>query len=118
MSQKDSIIKHRSFKHLTAFQRGQIEALLMQNLSKTKIAEQGGIARSTLYEELKRDTVPQLKSDLTSYKCYFSLTGQTIYKKNRKACRKPFKIEQAQTFVKYLEHEIIKNEFSPDCCWE
>ncbi|WP_432718836.1 hypothetical protein [Pectinatus frisingensis] len=53
-----------------------------------------------------------------SYKCYFGLTGQTIYKKNRKACRKPFKLKQTQAFVKYLEHEILKNKLSPNCCWE
>jgi transposase, IS30 family len=114
MSQKDFIIKRRSFKHLTAFQRGQIEALLLQNVSKTKIAEQVGIARSTLYEELKRGTVLQLKSDLTSYKRYFGLTGQTIYEKNRMACRKPFKLGQAQAFIEYLEQEILKNKLSPD----
>lgn len=53
MSQQHSNTKKRSFQHLTPYQRGQIQALIEQRIPKIHIAKQVGIARSTLYEELK-----------------------------------------------------------------
>lgn len=57
MSRQHSNAKKHSFQHLTPYQRGQIQALIEQRIPKARIAKQVGIARSTLYEELKRDTV-------------------------------------------------------------
>ena len=57
-----------------------------------KITNLKGISRSTLYEELKRGTVTQKNSDLTTRKEYFAETGQIVYEKNRQNCRKPLKI--------------------------
>ena len=54
MFDTNSITKARHFKHLTPYQRGEIQALLGQNVPKAEIARQVGIARSTLYEELRR----------------------------------------------------------------
>ena len=79
MSQQHSNTKKRSFQHLTPYQRGQIQALIEQRISKVHIAKQVGIARSTLYEELKRGTVDQMRSDLTYYKRYFADTRQLVY---------------------------------------
>ena len=66
MSDTHSTTKKRTFKHLDEFQRGQIQALLDEKLPKTQIAKRLGIARSTLYEELKRGTVDQMRSDLSN----------------------------------------------------
>lgn len=78
MSQQHSNTKKRSFQHLTPYQRGQIQALIEQRIPKVHIAKQVGIARSTLYEELKRGTVDQMRSDLTYYRRYFADTGQLV----------------------------------------
>ena len=114
MSQEHSTTKTRSFQHLTLSQRGQIQALMERNIPKTQIAKQVGIARSTLYEELKRGTVDQMRSDLTHYKRYFADTGQLIYEENRKASRKPYKLASAAPFLQHLEHEVLENKISPD----
>jgi transposase, IS30 family len=114
MSQKHSTIQRRSFKHLTSFQRGQIEALLAQKVPKFQIAIQVGIARSTLYQELKRGTVCQRRSDLTTYEKYFAQTGQIVYNTNRLACRKPLKLVAAQAFLEHLEQELLIHKHSPD----
>ncbi len=114
MSQKHSTTKTRSFQHLTPFQRGQIQALMEQKLPKTQIAKQVGIARSTLYEELKRGTVNQMRSDLTYYQRYFADTGQLVYEENRKASRKPYKLAAAAPFLQHLETEVLQNKISPD----
>ena len=114
MSQQHSNTKKRSFQLLTPYQRGQIQALIEQRIPKVHIAKQVGIARSTLYEELKRGTVDQMRSDLTYYKRYFADTGQLVYMRRREASRKPFKLSTAAPFLKYLEKEVLQNKFSPD----
>ena len=114
MSNIHSTIKRRSFQHLTAYQRGKIQALLEQNIPKAQIARQIGISRSTLYEELKRGTVKQMRSNLTTYCKYFAETGQLVYEKNRKSCRKPYKLAKASSFVQYLETAIKVEKLSPD----
>ena len=57
MSKEYSPTTTRNFKHLTPYQRGEIQTLLREGLPKTKIAQTIGIARSTLYAELERGTV-------------------------------------------------------------
>lgn len=114
MSNVNSTTKRRSFQHITAYQRGEIQALLEQGIPKSQIARQVGIARSTLYEELKRGTVKQMKSNLTAYCKYFAETGQLVYEKNRKSCRKPYKLDKASSFVQHLEKAIKAEKLSPD----
>ena len=62
MSQEKYNTKRRSFKHLTKEKRAQIEILLRRGIPKTEIAQEVGIARSTLYNELRRGTVEQVDS--------------------------------------------------------
>ncbi len=96
------------------FQRGKIEVLLKMKIPKAEIARQVGISRSTLYEELKRGTVTQMKSDLTYCEKYFSDVGQRVYENNRKNSRKPFKISQVEDFMNFAEEKILKEKWSPD----
>ena len=104
----------KKFKYLTMAQRGQIEALLKIGVSKVQIAKQVGIARSTLYDELKRGTVEQLDSNLKVHKKYFAETGQLVYEKHRNNSRKPYKLAQSYEFIKYAEEEILEKKLSPD----
>lgn len=94
MSHKHSTTATRNFKHLTPYQRGEIQALLKEGLC---LAQKVGIARSTLYEELKRGTVEQMKSDLTKHYEYFTDTSQLIYEEHHKAWRNPYKVVLPQT---------------------
>ena len=114
MSDTDYTTKSRKFHHLTEIQRGEIQAMVKLKVPKVQIAIKVGISRSTLYEELKRGTVTQKNSDLTTREQYFAETGQIIYEKNRQKCRKSFKIGKAKEFVEYAEEKIIKEKWSPD----
>ena len=96
MSNTDYTTERRKFHHLTKIQRGQIEAMVKLKVPKIQIATKVGISRSTLYEELKRGTVTQKNSDLTTREEYFAETGQIVYEKNRQNCRKPFKMAKAE----------------------
>ena len=114
MSHAHSTTKRRTFKHLNAYQRGQIEAMLRLGVPKVKIAKDLGIARSTLYEEIKRGTVAQKRSDWTYYEQYFAQSGQIRYERNRENSGKPSKFNAAQDFIRYVENAILKDKHSPD----
>ena len=114
MSKRDYSTKTRTFHHLTEIQRGEIQAMMKLKVPKVQIAAQVGISRSTLYEELKRGTVTQKNSDLTTREEYFAESGQIVYEKNRQNCRKPLKIAKAEEFVEYAEEKIVKEKWSPD----
>ena len=114
MSHTHSTTKRRTFKHLNAYQRGQIEAMLRLGVPKVKIAKDLGIARSTLHEEIKRGTVAQKRSDWTYYEQYFAQSGQMRYERNRENSGKPSKFNAAQDFIRYVENAILKDKHSPD----
>ena len=86
MSKENSTTKS-SYNHLSAIERGKIEALHKQGKSQTEIARLMGRNRSTISRELKRGTVTQMKiknEKLIYYKEYFAETGQEDYKNKRK----------------------------------
>ena len=87
MPQEQYSRKRRKFKHLTKEKRAQIEVLLKQKIPKTEIAKIVGIARSTLYNELKRGTVEQIDTNLKPYKKYFYDAGQRVYEQHRQNSR-------------------------------
>ena len=114
MSHAHSTTKRRTFKHLTAYQRGQIEAMLRLGVPKVKIAKDLGIARSTPYAEIKRGTVTQKRSDWTYYEQYFAQSGQIRYERNRENSGKPSKFNAAKDFIKHVEGYILKHGYAPD----
>lgn len=114
MSHVHSTISKRSFKHLTPIQRGQIQALLEQKVAKTHIAKQLGIARSTLYYEIKRGTAEQVNQYGKTYYRYFADTGQLVYEQRRKHSRHPFKFALVQPFLQYVTEQIKTHHLSPD----
>ena len=86
MSKENSTTKS-SYNHLSAIERGKIEALHKQGKSQTEIARLMGRNRSTISRELKRGTVTQMKiknEKLIYYKEYFAEIGQEDYKNKRK----------------------------------
>ena len=88
--------------------------MLRLGVPKVKIAKDLGIARSTLYEEIKRGTVAQKRSDWTYYEQYFAQSGQMRYERNRENSGKPSKFNAAQDFIRYVENAILKDKHSPD----
>lgn len=103
MTQGQYNTRKRKFQHLTREKRAQIEILLRQGVAKTQIAKTVGIARSTLYNELKRGTVEQIDTNLKKYHKYFWDVGQRVYEENRVSSRPPMKLMYAYEFVRYAE---------------
>ena len=97
---------NRKYRHLTREKRAQIEVLLQLKLSKSRIAREVGISRSTLYNELARGTVQQLGSDLKPYTRYFGDTGQCVYENRRRNSHCPVKLVKAKKFVSFAVNLI------------
>lgn len=114
MTQNNYTTKRKKFNHLNPEKRELIEKWLDEKYTKTQIAKFLGISRSTLYNEIKRGTVVQRRSDLTEYEKYHADVGQRVYEENRKRCKKPFKYAEAAEFTNEVEKEIIENKLSPD----
>ena len=114
MSQEQYNTKKREFKHLSVQKRAQLEILLKQKMSKTQIAKELGISRSTVYEEIKRGSVQQMDGELRVYTRYFADAGQRVYKKNRSNSRNPLRAVKAAAFLEYAEKSILYDKLSPD----
>jgi len=67
MVQYNLTTKSCSFKHLNAYERGEIAALYREGKSISCIARQLDRAPSTISRQIKRGTVTQLKFDLFTY---------------------------------------------------
>lgn len=115
MAQRNCTTKSRSFKHLNAYERGKISALLKEGKSMRYIARQLGRAPSTISREIKRGTVTQLKSDLSTYEAYFPEAGQAVYEKRRKNCGAKLKLPHVKEFIGFAEKKMLeKKKWSPD----
>lgn len=114
MAQKNYSTKGARFQHITSEKRAQIAILLQMRVSKTQIAREVGISRSTLYNELARGTVEQMDSELRTYTRYFADAGQRVYEAHRQNSRPVLKLVKAQAFIAYAEEQMLKEKLSPD----
>ncbi len=88
--------------------------MLRQGVPKTEIAREIGIARSTLYNELKRGTVEQIDTELKISRRYFWDAGQRVYEEHRRNSRPSIKFVKAYEFVAYAQAQILTNKLLPD----
>ena len=114
MSQRYDSTKERKYKHLDIKKRAQLELLLRQKMPKAEIARMLGIARSTVYEEIKRGSVKQMDSELRTYQRYFADAGQRVYEQHRSNSRNPLKMYKVAPFLKYAEEQMLQAKRSPD----
>ncbi|MGG1877267.1 IS30 family transposase [Paenibacillus cisolokensis] len=114
MAQSHHNTKERTFEHLTAINRGQIQALHKQGKTLQVIADEIGCHKSTISRELKRGSVTQRRSDLSEHTVYFPDTGQAVYEKNRSRCRAKYKLLEASEFIQFAVEKMQKHHWSPD----
>lgn len=104
----------KKFQHLQPYERGAIQALHKEKRGVNYIAAQLNRSPSTISREIKRGTVQQMRSDLSTYEDYYAYTGECVYKNNRSHCGAKTKIMQADKFLKHAETMIIEQKWSPD----
>jgi IS30 family transposase len=103
----------RKNKHLSAFERGQIQLLNSEGLSPYSIGNRLGRASNTIRNELKRGTVPQIKGNKV-INIYYPDTGQLVYEANRKNCGTKFKFLQCEDFIKHVTELFFNKSQSLD----
>lgn len=84
--------KHRTFTHLNAYQRGQIQVLHQERRSSREIARQIGCSHQTVLNELCLGTTTQIGPNHRRFQAYFLETGQAVYERNRGHCGRRFKL--------------------------
>lgn len=106
----------RTNKHLSKEERCYIERRLSVGASISSIAADLQRSRTTIYYEIKRGTVDQIKKDkLVSL--YFAETGQQAYEKSRAGSFSRLKINNARAFLEWAKHKIQgPDKWSIDAC--
>ena len=97
----------RKGSHLTFEERRSIAAMHSEGMSPYKIGKLLGRASNTIRNELKRGTTKVIKGYFEK-ETYFPDTGEAVYRKNRKKCRMPKKIEKCREFIGYVEEQVLK----------
>lgn len=100
-------------KYLTETERYKIELLLKEGYTQRRIAEILGRHYNTINYEVKKGRVELLNSDLTIRVEYCADAGERIHKEHSTNKGRPLKIGNDMDFVRYVEHMILKEKYSP-----
>ena len=100
-------------KHITERERYQIEILWKEGYKPNEIAKAIGKCRRTIYYELERGMTEQLTSELVKKTVYLADVGQRVYQENKSNNGRSLKIGNDHAFVKYVEHYIGEERYSP-----
>ena len=102
MNQLNFNTKKRNFKHLSEYERGEIYAMIKLGCSISSIARHLNRSRTTIYNELKRGSVEQIKNGRKVI-VYYPDAGQAQYKRNRENSKKKFKALECMDFIRFVE---------------
>ena len=103
----------RKNKHLSVYERGQIELLHNQGLSPYAIGKLLSRASNTIRNELKRGTMTQIRAG-KNVTVYLPDAGQMTYERNRMNCRRISKFMFCHPFIEYVEDRIRDRGHSID----
>ncbi len=107
--------KRKRGKHLTAEDRGQIQAFKKLGMSNRAIAKEINCSPSTIANELKRGTPPR-RFNKGRIPGYSARRGQAVYKQNRKRCHRKYKIYRCGSFAAWVYSQVINHKWSFDEC--
>ncbi|MDY3903565.1 IS30 family transposase [Peptoniphilus sp.] len=115
MEYNNTTTNSRKNKHLSDFERGQIELLHNKGYSAYRIAKELGRASNTIRNELNRGTVSQIKNE-KMVQVYYPDTGKTVYDINRKNSKKSYKALECSAFLEFVYDKFINEKWSLDAC--
>ncbi len=113
MDQVNNITKSEKNKHLNFRDRLLIELRRKDGFSGYRIAQKLGKARNTIYNEIRRGTITQIKNGKL-FERYYAETGQAIYEKNRSNSKKSFKFLKYKDFIDHVIEEVEVKSWSLD----
>ena len=103
----------RTNKHLNLEERFYIEKRLLAGDSITAIASDLGRSRTTIYNEIKRGSVVQIKQNKAGL-TYLADTGQTVYKRNRQGSFNTLRAGFIEPFLSWIEEKVRQDKWSID----
>ena len=106
-------MKRRRFKHLTWNDRLKIEAFIKCGKSVQEIADEIGVHRNTIYNEIKRGRYNHRNSDWTEEERYSPEIAHAAYRENLAAKGPDLKIGKDYRLAEYIERRIVEDGFSP-----
>ncbi len=112
-TQDDCIAPSRKCKHLNESERQQIERWLLKGLPVKQIATLLQRHPSTIYREIKRGTVTNIRSDLSEYPVYRAQRAQADYLCNFGAGGPYLKLAWDSEIAKRLHTLMTVNKMSP-----
>ena len=100
-------------KHLSAFERGRIAALLDEGYTRYAIAKKLNRSFNTIKNEIIRGSVEQVKN---GKKCrvYYAESGQLHYEKNREHCHRKSKFLVCAKFINEASKAFVQRHHSFD----
>lgn len=108
--------KTRTNKHLSQEERFYIEKRLQAGATISSIATDLGRSRTTIYNEISRGTVDQIKQGKT-VRLYFADAGQAAYNKSRTGSFSRLKVVPASAFIEWAKEKILgPSHWSIDAC--
>ena len=105
--------KRRRFRHLSWNDRLRIEAFLKCGKSVQEIADEIGVHRNTIYNELKRGRYTHRNSDWTEEERYSPDIAEAAYRENLAAKGPGLKIGKDHRLAAYIERRIVEDGYSP-----
>lgn len=101
----------RTNKHLDTQERFYIEKRMQAGDSVTAIARALGRSRTTIYTELARGTVIQVKQAKLTL-MYLADRGQLVYEKSRQRSFRTLKVSQIEPFLAWVEDKVRTEQWS------
>lgn len=106
-------MKKRRFKHLSWNDRLRIESFLKCGKRVQEIADEIGVHRNTIYNELKRGRYIHRNSDWTEEERYSPDIAEAAYRENLAAKGPGLKIGKDHRLAAYIERRIVEDGYSP-----
>ena len=106
-------MKKRRFKHLSWNDRLRIESFLKCGKKVQEIADEIGVHRNTIYNELKRGRYIHRNSDWTEEERYSPDIAEAAYRENLAAKGPGLKIGKDRRLAAYIERRIVEDGYSP-----
>lgn len=101
------------YRHLTYEDRIRISIRLKDKWSVAKIAQEVGVSRKTVYNEIKRAGYMHRKSDWTEEYRYDPDLAQKDYDWKQSAKGSKLKIDKDHELASFIEHMIMNEHYSP-----
>lgn len=100
--------------YITERQRYEIELLLKEKYTLSKISEVLGIKYHTLWHEIKRGTVKQIDTHLREFYAYKADYAQMVYENSVSNRGRNLKIGSDHELAAYIEDMIRNKKYSPE----